>query len=72
MIALHFYGISARKTRSNDKLEHIRAIFEIWNRCLQDGYVADVWMRTGEKLIAFKGCCPFQVFMLSKPRNYEV
>lgn len=28
-----------RNTRSNDKLEVIRYVFEIWNQYSQDGYI---------------------------------
>ena len=30
---------SRKRTRSNDKLEPIRDVFEMWNQCLQNGCV---------------------------------
>lgn len=36
---LHFDDSNARRTRSNDKVEHVRDVFEIWSQYLQGGNV---------------------------------
>ncbi|XP_029651769.1 piggyBac transposable element-derived protein 4-like [Octopus sinensis] len=70
---LHFDDASARrKKRSDDKLVPIREVFQMWNQNLQDGCVPSTCMTVDEQLVSFRGCCPFQVYIPSKPGKYGI
>lgn len=41
---MHFDDSNARRTGSNDKVEHVRDVFEIWNQYLEGGIVPGLWL----------------------------
>lgn len=59
-----------RRTRSNDKLEAITDVFEMWNQFLQNGFVTGSCMAASGQLVAFTG--PFQGYIFPKPRKYGI
>ena len=72
LMYLHFDDTNASRTRSSDKVEPTKDVFEIWTRYLQDGYIPCSCMTIDQWLVALKGCRQFGVYISSKPRTYGI
>lgn len=68
---LCFDNASAERNQSNDKLESVREVLEIWNQYLQNGYIPDSCITADEYSAAFRVLSPIRVCISSKPRNIE-
>ncbi|XP_029633775.1 piggyBac transposable element-derived protein 4-like [Octopus sinensis] len=64
--------VQEEKKRSDDKLESIREVFEMWNHNLQDGYAPSSCMTVDEQLVSFRGHCPLWVYIPSKLGKYRI
>lgn len=51
-------AVRCKRSQSNNKLEPLRDLFE--------------HMTINEQLVVFRGCCPFQVYIPSKPGKYGI
>jgi hypothetical protein len=56
--------------RENDKLAAFREVFDIFTtRCIEN-YAPGDHVTIDERLVSFRGRCPFRVYMKSKPAKY--
>ena len=68
---LRFDDASARRVeRSNDKLQPIRFLFDMWIPNLKDSYTVGENVVVDEQLVTFRGKCPFRQYIASKPGRY--
>lgn len=61
-----------RRSRSSDKLQPIRKVFDIWNTSLQNAYIPGTNLTIDEQLVTFRGKCPFRQYIPSKPGRYGI
>lgn len=66
------FGDPSSRTRSNDKLEPQKNIFEIANHYLQDKYLPGSCITGNKQLITFNWHCPFQVYITLKSTIREI
>lgn len=72
---IRFDDRETRQERFNislDKLEPIRSIFEKFVVGCQKNYSPTTNITVDERLAAFRGNCPFRVYMKSKPGKYGI
>lgn len=55
-----------------DNMTHIRTLFEMFVRQCQEVYTPHEYMTIDEMLLAFRGRCPFRVYIPSKPAKYGI
>ncbi|CAH2090789.1 unnamed protein product [Euphydryas editha] len=55
-----------------DNMTHIRTFFDQFVRCCQEAYIPHEYMAIDEMLLAFRGRCPFRVYIPSKPAKYGI
>lgn len=68
---MRFDDLTTRDVRrENDKLAAMREIFEMFVRHCKENYTPGLHLTVDEQLIAFRGKCPFRVYMKSKPAKY--
>ena len=61
-----------RAQKTNDTFELIRKTFQLFNdNCLQN-YSPGSHITVDERLVRFRGRCPFRVYMKSKPGRYGI
>ena len=63
---------SKRHHWSPDKLQPIREVFETWDSYLSDSYTCRPSMTVHEQLVCFRGRCPFNQYISSKPGKYRI
>ncbi|XP_048853945.1 piggyBac transposable element-derived protein 4-like isoform X2 [Brienomyrus brachyistius] len=61
-----------RERRQKDKLAEIRTVWDKWVKRLPLMYNPGPNVTVDERLIAFKGRCPFRQYMPSKPAKYGI
>ncbi len=70
---LHFDDKTTRGTSAaQDKLAPIRKIWQMFNESLRKPYIPGADITIDEQLVAFRGRCPFVVYMPSKPCRYGI
>ena len=58
--------------KSNDKFEPIRTIFNAFNENCLKYYTPGPYITVDERLIRFRGRCPFRVYLKNKPGRYGI
>ena len=70
---LRFDDPETRMDRRNaDKFAPIRNIFDIFNENCRRMYSPGEYLTIDEQLLAFRGRCPFKMYIPSKPAKYGV
>lgn len=70
---LRFDNVHTRDARKSvDKLAAFREIFEMFNNNCKTVYKPTDYLTIDEQLVAFRGNCPFRVYMPSKPAKYGI
>ncbi|CAG5046019.1 unnamed protein product [Parnassius apollo] len=70
---LHIDDRSTRENRrQNDKFEPIRNIWEIFIQRCRDLYKPCAYINIDEQLLAFRGRCPFRMYIPNKPAKYGI
>lgn len=73
MRCIRFDNIHTRNQRKAvDKLAAIREMFEKFVSNSQNTYKPSDYLTIDEQLVAFRGNCPFRVYMPSKPAKYGI
>ena len=63
---------SRRRNISEDKFQSIRNFFQKWDLNLHDAYIPGPHMTLNKQLVCFRGKCPFQQYIASKPGKYGI
>lgn len=58
--------------RQQDKLAEIREVWDKWVECLPLMYNPSLNVAVDERLVAFRGRCPFRQYMPSKASKYGI
>lgn len=73
---LRFIRFDDLTTRTNrrklDKLAAFRNVFEKFVGHCKEHYIPNAHLTVDEQLVAFRGKCPFRVYMKSKPAKYGI